>query len=215
MHNNLTEIKKSAGLYTGKPGWKVIKMTPEYIEEILELSSSHDTHMGLPKTGDSFGRTYWENFLDTTNPESFLIGCYNTATGELEGLMGIHLWSGFPYWTILGFTLKPGKYMYNYKKNPVMTTLWNVAITRMEMLGKIKFYMLKNNKWLKPKLIQQWEEYIGKGRYTLTIETFIPANTQTNYTGFNKLMYQKTFDADLHVMSGTLNLKESWKVTSK
>ncbi len=216
----LLNRKKRDGLYTGTPGWKTIKVTMDYFDDVIELSNSHDTHMGLPKDKDSddnpFGPEYWKYLVSTEHRDSVLIGTFNTETGELEGMMGIYLWDGFPYWTILGFTLKPGKYIYNYNKNPVMPALWNTALKAMERLGRIKFYMLKNNKWLNPKLIQQWKDHIGKDRYALSIEAIIPQGTTSPYKGFSKLMYRKTFPADVHIMTGTLtDMDTLWKITSK
>lgn len=179
------------------------KLNLTHTAEVLALSNEHDTHMGFPKQPGEFQEDFWLPFLDPQDKIHQLIGVRDTEDGELLGMMGLYLWTGFPHYTITGFTLKPGLHPYSYILNPALVALWDTALVNMERIGRTKFYMLKNNKWRTTKMLKQWHRYVGKGRYSLSIDEVIPANTESRWIGYANMMAGKTYPVDTHIMCGT------------
>lgn len=180
------------------------KLDLTHTEEVLALSEMHSTHMGIDKNeSHEFGRKFWIPFLDPGDHIHQLIGVREHAQGELLGVMGAYLWEGFPYYTITGMTLKPGYAGYSYKTNPLLKELWSTVLINMEKHGRNKFYMFKNNKWRSPKMIKQWHEYVGQGRYILNIDEVIPAGQKSRWAGHMGMMAGKTYPMETHIMCGT------------
>ena len=177
---------------------------PKNLSEVVALSDEHDHHMNVKKVGNDsrFGSDFWSHMLIDGKENHCLLGY--REDGELLGTMGSFYWQVFPYYTITGFCLKPGRRAYSYVTNPAQSALWHSTLNLAEDQKRSRFYMLKSNKWRGKKLVNQWYEHVGTPRgYVLTIDAVILPNTVPKWKAYWNLMAERTWPTELHVMTGT------------
>lgn len=179
----------------------IVRLGAQDLSRVLKLDALHNKHMNVDKAG-RFDSSFWQRFLTNDSDRHILLGY--EEDGELHGTIGMFLWPSFPYWTVSGFMLRPGRRAYSYTTNPALTALWDGSLDVAESMGRYKFYMLKSNKWRTPKRVQDWYTYVGDPRgYTLGIETVIEPNTMPRWKGYWFLMAEQTWPEQLHIMCGT------------
>jgi len=178
-------------------------------KEVITLDALHRKHMNVDKVIGRFGTSFWQHFVDPDMKNHSLLG-YRNDNGELDGMMGMFRWDSFPYWTVTGFTLRPGKHSYSYKTNPAIVAMWESALETMEAEGRNRFYMVQSTKWRLDKTFKQWHEYVGKNRYTVSIESTIPANRTTQFNGYRQLLGANTWPEDVQIVSATLREWGQW-----
>lgn len=191
MHDNVTLLSK-----------------PDF-KDVIALDALHKKHMNVDKTIGRFGTRFWQHFVDEDMPNHSLLG-YRNDDGELDGMMGMFRWDSFPYWTVTGFTLRPGRHSYSYKTNPALAAMWNSALEIMEGEGRCRFYLVQSTKWQLDKTFEQWHKYVGKDRYTVVTEQILPANKTTKFKGYQGLLGQNTWPEEVMIVSATLRGWGQW-----